>query len=312
MPVNMNLPKAWLLLLYGLPTKHSAERVSLWRKLKKFGALQLKTSAYVLPDQPVHFERFQWLAKQVRDDGGDATLIRVTEIEGLSNQQIAQMFNEARARDYAELGRMATGFIKRQKRRRNASSDSELEKFQRRFNEIREIDYFDCPAAHDAQIVLKRAAERLPMSSRTGPKLDAKRFAGKTWLTRPQPEIDRVGSAWLIRKFIDPQARFVFAANPPAHRAAVPYDMLDVQFTHHGEDCTYETLLKRFGVRDRAARQIGEMIHDADLEDGKFQRAECLGLDRLFKGWAKLGFSDAEILAKGFDCFEALYHWLRK
>jgi len=145
----MNLPKAWLLLLYGLPTKHSAERVSLWRKLRKFGALQLKTSAYVLPDEPVHFERFQWLAKQVRDDGGDATLIRMKEIEGLSNQQIAQMFNEARARDYADLGRAATAFIEKRKGKRKDSSNDELEKFQQRFNEIREIDYFDCPAAHD-------------------------------------------------------------------------------------------------------------------------------------------------------------------
>jgi|ERR1043166_4884060 hypothetical protein len=126
------------------------------------------------------------------------------------------------------------------------------------------------------------------------------------------PEIDRVGSAWLIRKLIDPKARFVFAANPGAHPAAVPYDLLEVEFTHHGEDCTYETLLRRFGIRDRAARQIGERIHDADLEDRKFQRAECFGLDRVFKGRAKLGLSDAEILAKGFDCFEALYNWLRK
>ena len=308
----MNLPKAWLLLLYGLPTKHSAERVSLWRKLRKFGALQLKTSAYVLPDEPVHFERFQWLAKQVRDDGGDATLIRVTEIEGLSNQQIAQKFSEARARDYAELGRAATTFIKKRRAKRHDSANDELEEFQQRFNEIREIDYFDCPAAHDVQILLKRAAGLHPTNSQGGPKLDAKKFAGKTWLTRPRPEIDRVGSAWFIRKFIDPKARFVFAANPAAHPSAVPYDMLDVEFTHHGEDCTYETLLRRFRIRDRAAQQIGEMIHDADLEDGRFQRAECFGLDRLFKGWAKLGFSDAEILAKGFDCFEALYHWLRK
>ena len=308
----MIIPKAWLLLLYGLPTKHNAERVSLWRKLKKFGALQLKTSAYVLPDQPAHFERFQWLAKQVRDDGGDATLIRVTEIEGLSNQQIAQKFNEARERDYAGLSRAARAFIKKKNSKRQDSANDELEKFQQRFNEIREIDYFDCPAAHNAQILLKRATGSHPTSSQGGLRLDARKFAGKTWLTRPRPEIDRVGSAWLIRTFIDPQARFVFAANPAAHPTAVPYDMLDVEFTHHGEDCTYETLLRRFRIRDRAARQIGEMIHDADLEDGKFQRAECLGLDRLFKGWAKLGFSDAEILAKGFDCFEALYNWLRK
>src|SRR5438874_1838661 len=176
----MILPKAWLLLLYGLPTKNSAERVNLWRKLKKFGALQLKTSAYVLPDQPVHFERFQWLAKQVRDDGGDATLIRVTEIEGLSNQQIAQKFNEARARDYESLSRAATTFIKKKKGKRPDSSNDALEKFQQRFNEIREIDYFDCPAAHDAQVLLKRAAGLLPMSSQPSPKLDAKKFASKT------------------------------------------------------------------------------------------------------------------------------------
>ncbi|MBI3850036.1 MAG: chromate resistance protein [Verrucomicrobia bacterium] len=308
----MIFPKAWLLLLYGLPTKHSAERVSLWRKLRKFGALQLKTSAYVLPDQPVHFERFQWLAKQVRDDGGDATLIRVTEIEGLSNQQIAQKFNDARAKDYADLSRVATAFIKKKRGKRQGSSNDELEKFQQRYNEIREIDYFDCPAAHDAQILLKRAAGLLPSVFKVGRKLDAKTFSGKTWLTRPRPEIDRVGSAWLIRKFIEPTARFVFATNPATHPEAIPYDMLDVEFTHQGEDCTYETLLRRFGIRDRAAQQIGEMIHDADLEDGKFQRVEGFGLDRVFKGWAKLGLSDTEILAKGFDCFEALYNWLKK
>ncbi len=300
------ISKSWLLLLYGLPTKHSSERVNLWRKLRKFGALQLKTSAYVLPDLPVHFERFQWLAKQVRDDGGDATLIRVTEIEGLSNQQIARMFDEARALDYAELNRAAMAFIKSKKGKRRDSLGEESEKLQRRFNEIREIDYFDCPAAHNVQILLKRAAGLLPPSSQTRLKLDAKKFAGKTWLTRPRPEIDRVGSAWLIRKFIDPEARFVFAAKPAAHPEAIPYDMLDVEFTHHGEDCTFETLLKRFDIRDRVAWQIGEMIHDADLEDCKFQRAEAFGLDRVFKGWAKLGCSDAEIFTKGFDCFDAL------
>src|SRR6266853_3604712 len=102
------VPSSWLLLLYRLPTKQTAERVNLWRKLKKFGALQLKTSAYLLPNQPVHFERFQWLAKQVRDDGGEAMLIRVTEIEGLSSEELARMFNDARAQDYGELTKSLT------------------------------------------------------------------------------------------------------------------------------------------------------------------------------------------------------------
>ena len=133
------------------------------------------------------------------------------------------------------------------------------------------------------------------------------KFVNKTWLTRPRPEIDRVGSAWLIRKFIDPKARFVFAANPSHHPDVVPYDMFDVELTHHGEDCTFETLVKRFGIGDKTVQQIAEMVHDADLEDAKFQRNECLGIDRIFKGWARLGLKDEEILAKGFECLEALY-----
>src|SRR5258708_24389810 len=94
---------AWLLLLYALPTKRTTARVNLWRKLKKFGAVSLKTSAYVLPDNPTHYERFQWLAKQIKDDGGDATLIRVAEIEGLPDDQVKELFHQARSADYKEL-----------------------------------------------------------------------------------------------------------------------------------------------------------------------------------------------------------------
>jgi len=143
------------------------------------------------------------------------------------------------------------------------------------------------------------------------PGLDPKKFVGKTWLTRPRPEIDRVGSAWLIRRFIDPKGQFVFAPKPSDHPGAVPYDMFEVEFTHHGDNCTFETLVQRFSIRDTAVRSIAQMIHDADLEDQKFQRPECLGLDRVFKGWARLGLSDQEILAKGLECFEALYATLR-
>lgn len=302
---------SWLLLLYGLPTQHTAERVSLWRKLKKFGALQLKTSAYLLPDQPVHFERFQWLAKQVRDGGGESTLIRLTEIEGLTNEELARMFNDARARDYGQLTEALARFIGRNRKRRQETFGAELEKFNRRCNEIRKMDYFDCPNAHDAQMLLERAEGLLTPRRAAGARLDPKKFLGKTWLTRPRPEIDRVGSAWLVRKFIDPKAQFVFAATPSVHPGAIPYDMFEVEFTHHGDDCTFETLVKRFGIPDKAVQSIAEMIHDADLEDDKFRRHECVGLDRVFKGWARLGWSDRKILSKGFECFDALHAWLR-
>jgi hypothetical protein len=304
--------QSWLLLLYGLPTGRNAERVSLWRKLKKFGALPLKTSAYVLPDESAHYERFQWLAKQVRDAGGDSTLIRVTQIEGLGNEEIVRLFNDARAGDYGGLMEEAARFIARHKKRPRESFEAELEKLNAGFNNIREVDYFNCTRAHDAEMLLKRAENLLKPKGKALTPLDRKAFQGKTWLTRPRPEIDRVGSAWLIRKFIDPKASFVFAASAAAHPDAIPYDMADVEFTHQGEDCTFETLLKRFDIRDATAQQIGEMIHDADIEDAKFQRPDCVGLDRLFKGWARLGLSDQAIIAKGFECFEALYATLKR
>src|SRR6266705_2908693 len=144
----------WLLLLYALPTRRSAERVNLWRKLKKFGAVQLKTSGYVLPDEPAQYERFQWLSTQIQDAGGQATLIRVAEIDGMPSEEIVAMFNEARAAEYKELGAASQAALARHKKGKELSV--QLEKQKRRFKEIREIDYFDSPTAHDAQMLLQR------------------------------------------------------------------------------------------------------------------------------------------------------------
>lgn len=308
----VTVPKQWILLLYGLPTKKGAARVNLWRQLKKCGALALKTSAYLLPDKPEHHERLQWLAQQVRDGGGEATIIHVTEIEGLQHEEIVRQFNEARAADYAALLALLNELIARNKRRLDESFAAELEKLTRQFDEIRKIDFFDCPRAQDAQMLLQRAAGLRNGKSKLSPQLTAKKFVGKTWLTRPRPEIDRVASAWLIRKCIDPKAKFVFAANPGRHPGALPYDMFEVEFSHHGDDCTFETLVKRFGITDKAMLTIAEMVHDADLEDGKFQAPECIGIDRVLKGWGKSGLSDDELLKRGGECFDALYQQLKK
>lgn len=302
----------WLLLLYGLPTKNSGARVSLWRQLKKTGALPFKTSASLLPDTPDHYERFQWLAQQVRDAGGEATLIRVTDIEGLDHADLVRQFNEARARDYDGLRPALTRLHAENKHRNRDGFAAVLEKLTAQFEEIRRVDFFDCPRAQDAQMLLERAASLRARRSKATVRLSAKKFQGRVWLTRPRPQIDRVGSAWLIKRFIDPQARFIFANDPARHPEAIPYDMFEVDFSHHGEDCTFETLVKRFVVTDKAALKIAEMVHDADLEDGKFQTIECVGIDRMLKGWAKSGLSDDELLARGGECFEALYQSLRK
>lgn len=303
---------SWILILYTMPTSQNAGRVQLWRKLKKFGALPLKTSAYVLPDQPAHYERFQWLAEQIRAGGGEATLIRVSEIEGLPHEKVVQMFNEARAKDYSELNAELTAFFRANKKKLSEGFHANLEKFQGRFHEIREMDYFDCPKAQDTQTLLRQAEGLLHKSTEAAPQVDRKRFVGRKWLTRPRPQIDRVASAWLIKNFIDRKAEFIFSDKPKDHPNAVPYDMYEVEFTHHGDDCTFETLVKRFGIEDKTARAIAEMVHDADVEDGKFKSVECVGIDRVLAGFAVLKLTDEQILAKGFELFDALYATLRK
>ena len=301
---------SWLLLLYRLPTRQKTERVAIWRRLKKMGAVQVKTSTYLLPDEPAQYEQFQWLARQIRDYGGDSTLVRAQEIEGLTRENVIAMFNDARAKDYAELRKSLPSFIARRRKIDAEEAVAELERLTHRFREIRAVDFFDSPRGHDVAMLLRRAEG--PRRSRQLGKLDVRQYQGKTWLTRPRPEIDRVGSAWLISKFIDRKPKFVFAPKAEAVPAAIPFDMLDAEFSHHGNYCTFETLTKRFAISDKSVAKIGEMIHDADLDDARFQRIEAVGIDRVLKGWAKEGLPDEEILRRGFECFDALYAFLQR
>ena len=300
---------SWLLLLFSLPTNRNTERVAVWRRLKKMGAVQIKTSTYLLPDVPAQYEQFQWLAQQIRDYGGDSTLVRAQEIEGLTKEKVIALFNDARAKDYGELRKSLQSFITRRKKIEAEEAVSELERLTRQFREIRAVDFFDSPRGHDVAMLLRRAEG--PKRSRQLEILDVKQYQGKTWLTRLRPEIDRVGSAWLIARFIDRKPKFVFASTLDAIPDAIPFDMLDAEFSHHGNYCTFETLLRRFSISDKSLVKIGEMIHDADLDDARFQRVEAVGIDRVLKGWAKEGLSDQEILRRGFECFDALYVFLR-
>ena len=307
--ISDKTPGSWLFLLFNLPAKQSSDRVKVWRRLKKFGAIQLKTSTYVLPDEPVHYERFQWLAKEIVDTGGEATLVRVKDIEGMPHAAIVALFNEARARDYDELFEPLNLLIKDSKARKQSPEtfSNQLQKLRQRFQEIRDIDYFQSSRGEDLQRLLQKAEESPKKKPETTIRLRAEDYRSKSWVTRPRPEIDRVGSAWLIRKFIDPGAKFEFANTPAEFSKAIPYDMFEVEFSHHGDYCTFETLIQRFAIRDRAVLRLAEVIHDADVEDDKFRRVEGFGIEQIFKGWAKQGLSDQEILAKGFECFDALY-----
>jgi hypothetical protein len=299
----------WLLLLYSLPAKSGSARVNIWRKVKKTGALPFKSSSYLLPNRPELLERFQWLAQQIQESGGEATVAQVAALEGVPTAKVALQFNDARGAEYQEVIAALKERLTPRRGGRDEGPQAELDKWMRRFEEIRGVDYFDCPVAKQAASWIKRAMD--PSREKTGkalrPVLSPRQFNGKTWLTRPRPAIDRVGSAWLIHRHIDPEARFVFAHRPEECPGAIPFDMTGVEFTHHGEDCTFENLLRRFGLKDKTLSRIGEMIHDADLEDGRFQTVEAIGLCRVFTGWARLGVTDEEILQRGMPCFDALY-----
>ncbi len=250
---------SWLLLLFSLPTNRNTARVAVWRRLRKMGAVQIKTSTYLLPDAPAQYEQFQWLAQQIRDYGGDSTLVRAQEIQGLTKQKVIALFNDTRAKDYGELTKSLQSFITGRKKIEAEQAVSQLQRLTRQFREVRAVDFFDSPRGHDVAMLLRRAEG--PKRSRQLEILDVKQYQGKTWLTRPRPEIDRVGSAWLIARFIDRKPKFVFASTAEAIPGAIPFDMLDAEFSHHGNCCTFETLMKRFGLSDKSLAKIGEMIH---------------------------------------------------
>src|SRR5437868_3227833 len=293
----------WLLLIFSLPSKRASERVGIWRKLQRYGTLALRNSGYVLPNTPVNQERLEWLATEIRGFKGEASVLEVQAIDDLPMEVLKQRFREERKPDYTALIRdleplkpSVQGF------------STQLRRLKRRFEEIAEIDFFECSLRAKAEESLYKAAhpsavQRLPGRGR----LSKKDYQQRAWITRPRPGIDRVSSAWFITRLIDPKATFLFDADPAKHPEAVPFDTYKAGgFGHEGGNCTFETLCGRFGTADRKVRLIGQAIHDADLEDEKFGRFEGIAINQILKGWAKQGIPDEELLRRGIDIIEGL------
>jgi hypothetical protein len=299
---------SWLILLYTLPASRAATRLSLWRQLKRLGAVALKTSAYILPQSSEHEESYLWLAQQIRQDGGEATLLRSAEVDTLSPDEFIDLFQTARTAEYAEI-LSAAAALKPAGRRKSsavaAETASEMERLRRRFQTIRKIDFFDCPAARKVEEALESPSPPEHTKKKSAP-IKRADYQKRRWQTRPHPELDRVASAWLIRNFIDSKATFVFSADRGAFGDAVTFDMVDADFGHEGDDCTFETLLRRFSIKESVLAEIGEVVHAADIEDGKYARTEGAGLLAVLRGWAKAGVPDPEILRRGFELLDGL------
>jgi hypothetical protein len=298
----------WLLLVFSLPAKRASQRVQIWRKLQRYGMLALHGSAYILPNTSTNQERLEWLARTIRSYKGQASVVQVQSFDDLSSQQLQQLFTDARSRDYERLQGELKKFLAISPSRRPAGR---LNRLRRRFQDVVAIDFFGSPCRSRIENLLLRAddpSNGTPARKRAN---NSAEYSGRLWVTRPRPGIDRVSSAWLIRRFIDPNAHFAFGDDQQGHSGAIPFDMFVTEgFGHRGEDCTFETLCKEFRIRDRKVRRIAEIIHDADLGDKKFGRSEAQGLDQVLNGWGQQDITDDELLQRGMELIEGLYRGL--
>jgi hypothetical protein len=307
MSVSKHLSKAavpWLLLTFTLPVKRASQRVEVWRNLQRYGSVPLGNSGYLLPNNPINQERFEWLAQAIRKYTGEASVVSIQSIDNHSTPQLVTHFTEARARDYQDLIRELQKISTVAPHKR---ASGRMTRLRARFREIVEIDFFSSPLQKRVEDLLANA-DAPPVAKERRARVSPKDYVGRLWVTRPRPGIDRSASAWLIRKFIDKKARFTFAQEADVPPRAVPFDMFRGGFGHRGEDCTFETLRKEFHIRDSRVTAIAEMVHDADLGDGRFGRKEAFGVDKVLNGLARKGMTDKEMLDRGIEMIEGLYY----
>ena len=281
----------WLLLIHQLPPKPDYFRVKIWRRLQGLGAVAIKNSVYALPFSAQASEDFQWLRKEITAGGGEASVCRATFVDGLADPQIETLFRTTRDADYAEVTRAAE----------QVESSAEIARLERRLRDITALDHFGAAGRKAAETAMAKLKKQSNTRTRERPRTRR----GATWITRPDVHVDRIASAWLIKRFIDRKARFAFGE---AREGAVSFDMFEGDYTHEGDRCTFETLLQRFGLeQDGALRAIAEMVHDLDVKDGKFGREETPGFERLIAGIVKRHARDEARIERGAELLNDLY-----
>ena len=309
----------WVLLIHQIPPKPDYFRVKVWRRLQRLGAVAIKNSVYVLPRSDETVEDFQWQMREIVAGGGEASVCEANFVDGLTDTEIEALFRAARDADYgaivADAQRLLKALPGRGRRGRTDGRrpiQAELGRLKRRLAGLVAIDFFGAPrrrAAHEALAQLEvRGRPPDPGVSPAPPSPDPVP-RGATWVTRQGVYIDRIASAWLVRRFIDPRAQFKFVT-PEGHRrrpGELRFDMFEAEYTHEGKACTFETLVTRFGLADPALRVIAEIVHDIDCKETTFGRPETPGVERLLAGIAKQHAEDSERLEQGAALFDTLY-----
>jgi hypothetical protein len=312
----------WLMLLHQLPAKPAYLRVKVWRRLQALGAVTIKSSVYALPFSAEAQEDFEWLLREIRDGGGEAIVCEARLVDGMTDAEVRALFDRAREADYAEIAKEARELAKvigrKPSREARAVASGRVTKLRARMAQVHAIDFYGASGRETVDGLLKGLEARLQefepsiqdhntMVAKADTLSDIK---GRTWVTRTGVFVDRIGSGWLIRRFIDPEARFKFvpAKGYVPEAGELRFDMFDAEFTHEGDRCTFEVLLSRAGLeRDPRLAAVGEIVHDIDMKDAKFARPEAEGIRALLAGLCGGTDDDETRLARGAAIFEDLY-----
>jgi hypothetical protein len=317
--------KGWLLLIHQLPPKPDYFRVKIWRRLQRFGAVAIKNSVYVLPKNDQTQEDFQWVLREIIKGGGEGSLCEARFFEGLSDEEVEALFQAARAAEYEQIAEEARrlaeipwpeGQIEDNRRTQN---EINLARLKRRLAEVVAIDFFGAPGREAAEGLVSGIEMRFheQRSGKQMSKVAAYRredLQNKTWVTRKGIYIDRMASAWLVRRFIDANARFKFvpAKGYKPQPDELRFDMFEAEFTHEGDQCTFEVLIDRLGLADAALTPLAEIVHDVDLKDSKFGREETVGIERLIAGVAMAHKDDETRLTRSALVFDDLYEYFKR
>lgn len=305
----------WLLLIHQIPPKPNYFRVKIWRRLQRIGAVALKNSVYILPRSDTAQEDLAWVLREIKEGGADATLCEARMVDGVTDDQIEALFHAARDADYAELAEELRRLLGEPHKTEEARTllQGELARVERRLAEILSIDFFETSGRLAVDGLLSKLQARLRPASQekeTSASADPRAsYQGRIWVTRKGVHVDRIACAWLIRRFVDDAPSFKFVPGKDYHPKAdeVRFDMFDAEFTHEGDLCSFEVFLKRLHIDDPALFAIAEIIHDIDLKDGKFARAETGGIASLILGIAHLHREDENRIAQGSIVLDALY-----
>jgi hypothetical protein len=316
-------PIGWLLLIHQIPPKPDYFRVKVWRRLQRLGAVAIKNSVYALPKSDQAQEDLQWVLREIVEGGGDGSICEARFIDGLSDAHVEALFHAARDAEYAAIAEEARALAERVPTRHRspdhvAQLSGQTARLRRRLGEVIAIDFFAAPGREAAEGLVEGVEASLRTAAKQGSTAKAS-AAGvslqrRTWVTRTGVHVDRMASAWLIRRFIDPKARlkFVAAKGYTPKAGELRFDMFEAEFTHEGDCCTFEVLVERAALRDAALQPIAEIVHDIDLKDGKFRRPEAVGIDRMIAGIAMATRDDAERIRAASAVWDSLYEYFRR